>query len=73
MTPGIVKIRVGSQDYPGSAIRWKAPVDFDAAVDRKIDVLTTGELHCIKISSEDSNTIWNISGLDLEYVMAGAR
>ena len=70
---GPIQIEVGSQDYPGAPTRWKAPVSFNPSTDRKVDVRTTGELHCFRISTQDSDTIWRISGIDIEYVDAGLR
>jgi hypothetical protein len=72
--PGSVNIRVGSQDFPGAPIRWKASTKFNPDEDRKVDIRTTGELHCFRISTEDdSAATWELSGLDIEYVVSGAR
>ncbi len=67
-----LSIRFGSQDYPGSPVRWKAPVIFDPDTDRKVDVRTTGELHCWKIESIGKGH-WTFSGMDIEYALSGAR
>lgn len=71
--PGSVFIRLGSQDYPGASVRWKQPVLFDPNTDRKVDIRTTGELHCYRIYSIDSSIYWEFSGMDIEYVTAGER
>jgi hypothetical protein len=71
--PGDVFIQVGSQDHPGSAVRWKPALNFKPGVDRKLDIRTTGELHAFRIYSDDSRSSWAISGLDVEYVSAGER
>lgn len=71
--PGTVSIEVGSQDYPGSPVRWKPAVVFDPETDRKVDIRTTGELHCFRISSLQSNSYWELSGIDVEYTEAGLR
>ena len=71
--PGLVNIQIGSQDYPGAPTRWKPAVEFDPTMDRKVDVRTTGELHCYRITSVDSSNPWRMSGMDFEYVDAGAR
>lgn len=71
--PGIANIQIGSQDYPGSPVRWKPPVSFDATNDRKVDIRTTGELHCFRIYSNDFNSSWEISGMDIDYVDVGYR
>lgn len=70
-----VWISIGAQDYPGSPIRWKPAVLFDSNFDRKIDVRSTGELHCFKVESFDNTNeqTWELSGWDVEYVYAGAR
>ena len=72
---GTVSIQIGSQDYPGSPVRWKAPVNFQPNLNRKIDVRTTGELHCFRFESSNivSSTSWELSGLDIEYTNAGQR
>lgn len=69
---GTLFIRFGSQDYPGSPVRWKDAIEFDPSTDRKIDVRTTGELHCFRIFS-DENQYWEFSSMDIEYVLAGVR
>lgn len=71
--PGKLLIQIGSQDHPGSPIRWKPAVEFDPENDRKIDVRTTGELHCFRFSSFDTQAYWEISGVDIEYTNAGTR
>lgn len=67
-----LQIQVGSQDKAGGAVRWKASQAFRPGVDRKIDVRTTGELHCWRITAEDSGS-WEFSGMTVEYVPAGKR
>ena len=71
--PGSVYIRIGSQDYPSAPVRWKPAVLFDPDVDRKVDIRTTGELHCFRIYSVDDAAYWEFSGMDVEYTEAGAR
>lgn len=70
---GDILIELGSQDHPGSPVRWKPGVHFNPAVDRKVDIRTTGELHCFRLSSFSSNASWEVSGIDVDYVMAGER
>jgi hypothetical protein len=67
-----VKIQFGSQDSAYSDIRWKPAVVFTPGKDRKIDVRTTGELHCWRIESIDQGR-FNMSGMTIEYQMSGAR
>jgi hypothetical protein len=67
-----VEIEIGSQDYPGSPVRWQPPAVFDPSADRKLDVRTTGELHCFRISSYGTAG-WRLSGMDFEFVKAGVR
>lgn len=71
--PGDVWIQVGSQDHPGSPIRWRAAEKFNADLDRKLDVRTTGELHCFRFFSKGGNVHWDLSGIDIEYQLAGVR
>jgi hypothetical protein len=71
--PGSCYIQLGSQNHPGAPIRWKPPVLFDADDDRKVDIRTTGELHCFRIYANDIVSYWELSGIDVEYVNSGAR
>jgi hypothetical protein len=71
--PGTVYIQLGSQDYPGATVRWKPAVAVTASDVRKVDIRTTGELHCFRIFSENSSDYWEFSGMDIEYVKAGLR
>jgi hypothetical protein len=70
---GKLYIRLGSQDFPGAPTRWKNPVLFDPTAMRKVDMRTTGELHCFQLYTENSSEEWAISGMDVEYVDAGTR
>jgi hypothetical protein len=67
-----VRITLGSHDYAGSTVRWKPPIIFNPATDRKVDVLTTGALHAWRIESIDAS-YFEFSGLDIEYAQAGVR
>lgn len=67
-----VKVQLGSQDHPGAPVRWKSAVDFNPGTDRKVDIRTTGELHCFRISSDGVGS-WGFSGFDIEYTPAGRR
>lgn len=71
--PATVMIQIGSQDYPGSPVRWKPAVEFNPELDRKVDIRTTGELHCFRCFSEETVSQWALSGFDIEYVDAGTR
>lgn len=71
--PGTCFIQLGSQDFPGAPTRWKPAIEFDPESDRKIDIRTTGELHCFRIFANEVEATWAISGLDIEYVNAGLR
>jgi hypothetical protein len=70
---GTCFVEIGSQDYPGSPIRWKQAVLFTPEFDRKVDIRSTGELHCFRFYSPQNIGNWEISGMDIEYVNAGAR
>lgn len=71
--PGDCFVQVGSQDWPGAPTRWKPAVLFRPTLDRKVDVRTTGELHCFRIYKDDVEAVFNVSGFDIEYVLAGER
>lgn len=71
--PGTVEIEVGSQDFPGAPVRWKPAVVFEAGKERKVDIRSTGELHCFRISADSVKGYWEVSGIDVEYSMAGLR
>lgn len=67
-----VRITMGSQDTPGGPVRWKAPVVFHPVTDRRVNVRTTGALHCWRIESIDKGS-FIISGIQFEYAEAGGR
>lgn len=69
---GEVSIQFGSQDHPGSPVRWKPAVIFNPAKDRKIDLRTTGELHAWRIDSIGKIT-WRMSGMTIEFERSGLR
>jgi hypothetical protein len=69
---GSLNISVGSQDYAGAPIRWSPPSEFTPGVDRKIDVRTTGELHCWRMESIGTIS-FDFSGMDIEYAKNGQR
>lgn len=69
---GSVNITIGSQDYPGSPVRWKLPVKFTPNKDRRINVRATGSLHCWRIESIDAAP-FTFSGMQIEYTNAGTR
>lgn len=69
---GDVKITIGSQDYPGSDIRWQAPVLFKPGAQRRINVRSTGALHAFKVESVGMGQ-FTMSGIDFEYAPAGRR
>ena len=67
-----VTFTVGSQDHAGAPVRWKPSVKFDPKRQRKIDVRTTGELFSFKITV-GTNSSFEFSGMDIEYVQDGLR
>jgi len=67
-----MRIRVGSQDRAGGVVRWKDWVEFDPSTDRKIDVRTTGALHCYRIESIGTGK-FRFAGIDIEYEVDGVR
>lgn len=69
---GMLEIQVGSQDYAGAPIRWQPTQRFTPGVDRKLDVRTTGELHCWRLLSVGTIS-FDFSGMDVEYSRSGLR
>jgi len=67
-----VRIRIGSQQQAGGAVDWKSYREFFPGTSRKVDVRSTGELHCLRIEMPVDGGI-NFTGLDLDAVPAGKR
>jgi len=67
-----IEVQFGSQDFAGADVRWKPAVTFNPTTDRKIDIRTTGEYHCWRYSSSGKST-WVISGMNIEFELAGLR
>jgi len=67
-----VQVSIGAQDFAGGPIQWGAAVDFKPGKDRKVDVRATGALLCYKVSYTGRGS-WNLTGLDLDYVLRGQR
>ena len=67
-----VNIEIGSQQFPGGPITYKSAVVFNPSTDRKIDIRTTGELHCWRITALGKAAI-SMSGMTIEFVRAGLR
>ena len=74
---GQVTIQFGSQDYADAPVRWKSPIIFNPSEQRKVDLRTTGELHCWRITSVDEGQggvgNWSMSGMGIEYETDGVR
>ena len=69
---GSVKLTFGSQDHNGGPVRWKPSIIFNPSVDRRVNIRTTGALHCWRIESVD-NAPFAFSGMQIEYTEAGTR
>jgi hypothetical protein len=67
-----VSIRAGSQEFVGGPVRWADAVLFNPSTDRKVDIRTTGKLHSWSIRAIDAKP-FTYSGMDIEYVVNGAR
>ena len=68
-----IQIRVGSQQQAGGPVKWAGGYrTFIPGTDRKIDVRTTGEVHAYEIKSE-GGSFFNLTGMDIEFSMAGRR
>ncbi len=67
-----LEIQFGSQDHAGAPVRWKPAVKFNPDKQRKVDIRTTGELHCWRITSIGTGK-FTMSGMDIEYVENGIR
>lgn len=70
---GKVFIQIGSQQFPGGPISWKPPREFDIMNARKLDIRTTGILHCYRIYTDNVTSNFTVTGIDFEYVLAGSR
>lgn len=70
---GKLFIQFGSQQNPGGTTTWKAAVEFDPTKDSKIDLRSTGLLHCYRIYADDVKVDYAFTGMTIEYVTAGAR
>jgi hypothetical protein len=69
---GTVLIQVGSKDAEAAPIRWGPKISFEPNIQRKVDVRTTGKLHCWRIESV-GNYKFTASGMDIEYERNGVR
>jgi len=69
---GNVLIQVGSQQFPGDSVNWEDAQTFDPNTQRKLDVRTTGELFCWRVTSIEQSR-FRLSGMDFEYANAGVR
>lgn len=68
-----VEMRFGSQQRAGGPVRWSSDwLKFRPGVDRKLDIRTTGELHAYEVRVTGAG-FFNLTGFDLEFVMAGTR
>ena len=68
-----IQVRVGSQQQAGGPIQWAGDYrTFIPGRDRKIDIRTTGEVHCYEIKSE-GGSFFNLTGMDIEFSPAGSR
>lgn len=70
---GTIYVQIGSQKVPNGPIQWKPAVPYNPSRDRKIDVRSTGVLHCYRIFADQVDFDFKVSGLDIEYVGAGTR
>ena len=69
---GLVNVEIGSQQFPDGPITYKPAVIFNPVTDRKVDIRSTGELHCWRISALGKIPI-SMSGMTIEFVKAGLR
>jgi hypothetical protein len=69
---GSVLIQFGSKDFEGSGTRWGPKKLFTPSTQRKVDLRSTGALHCWRVESVGSDP-FVMSGLDFEYELAGFR
>jgi hypothetical protein len=68
----MVEIEMGSQQYAGGPVSWKPSQEFTPAVDRKLDVRSTGQFQCLNIRSRGEGT-WLLGGLQIDYESAGEK
>lgn len=69
---GEVIVQIGSQSNINGAVLWENEVVFNPSNDDKVDVLSTGNLHCWRIKSVNS-AAWELSGMDFEFTVNGKR
>jgi len=67
-----VHFKLGSQQAAGGYVDWKTPREFVPGINRKIDVKSTGELHCMRIDMPKVGNV-TLSGMDVDAVPAGKR
>jgi hypothetical protein len=68
-----VYFRMGSAQRAGGEVRWASDfIKFMPGQDRKIDIRTTGEVHAFEIKSE-GREFFDLTGMDIEFAMAGQR
>lgn len=70
---GKMTIQLGSQQYAGGPVQWKAPVDYYPSKDRKVDIRSSGSLHAYRVMATDVDANFILTALDFEYEMAGKR
>jgi hypothetical protein len=67
-----ITVKIGSQQKAGSYVDWKSSRDFTPSLQRKVDVKSTGELHCLRIDMPADGNV-TFTGLDIEATPAGKR
>lgn len=65
-------MQIGSQDYPGAAVRWKNAQNISIGATRSFQDTTTGVLHAVKLSGIPTAPI-SLSGFDIEFISNGER
>ena len=75
-TGTIIKIRIGVQDDPGSAISFTPIQDFRVNVDQFLNFDASGRYITVRFQEDTApgapvQSIWSVHGFDVEYVLQG--
>jgi len=67
-----IDVYTGWQMGTDEPVSWEGPIRFNPDKQSKVSVRTTGKLLAMRFETK-ADTNWSISGIELEYEMAGSR
>ena len=72
----IVKIRIGTQSHPSSAISWSPVQDYTINVDEFLNTDVSGRYISVRFEEDTApgapvQPVWSVHGFDLEYKLQG--